>query len=127
MKYPAHIYGKALAEAIVAATVKDRDGIVKNFLALVRKNGDEPFLRKIVTEAERFVREAEGLRKVTVEVAREPGAHAKAFIKTFAKPGDIFEEKIDPRLIAGVKITVNDDMQFDGSLKGKMDKLFSDI
>jgi F0F1-type ATP synthase delta subunit len=124
MKYPANIYGKALAEAIVGAKEKDGENIVKNFLALVRRNGDEPFLKKILAEADRFVREAEGIRKVTAEFAREPQGQARTFLKAFMKPGDVLEEHIDPRLIAGVKITVDDDMQLDGSLKGKLDKLF---
>lgn len=127
MKYPAHIYAKALAEAIVGAkgrNGKEQDAIILRFIALVRKNGDEAHLRKLVEEAARFVRGKSGVRKVTMETARSLGASQKKALAGFVKTGDILEEKIDPELVAGVKIIVNDELQFDGSLKGKLDKLF---
>ena len=124
MKYPAHIYAKALAEVIVGANGKNDDEIAKRFVAFVRKNGDEVHLRKIVEEAARFVRGKSGVRKVTMETARPLGAAQKKQLAGFMKAGDILEEKVNPELVAGVKIIVNDELQFDGSLKGKLDKLF---
>jgi F0F1-type ATP synthase delta subunit len=32
---------------------------------------------------------------------------------------------VRPELVAGLTITINDDLRFDGSLKGKIDKLFN--
>ncbi len=51
MKYPAHIYAKALVEVLAdagKAGVKDETRFADNFLALVKKNGDEMHLRKIL-------------------------------------------------------------------------------
>lgn len=127
MKYPAHIYAKALAAIIADAEkrdVKDQDRIVQNFIALVRKNGDEPHIRKLVEEAARMARGKAGLRKVTVESARPLGAAQRKTVGRFMKAGDIVEEEVDPELVAGMRIIINDEMQFDGSLKGKLDKLF---
>lgn len=127
MKYPAHIYAKALAEVIVAAKAAsdtEQDAIVRRFVALVRKNGDEAHLRKIVEEAARFVRGKSGVRKVMMETARPLGAAQKKQLAAFTKAGDVIVEKVNPELVAGVKIIVNDELQFDGSLKGKLDKLF---
>jgi F0F1-type ATP synthase delta subunit len=127
MKYPAHIYAKALAEVIVAAEgagEKEQDAIVARLVAFVRKNGDEAHLRKIVEEAARFVRGKSGVRKVMMETARPLGAQQKKKLAAFIKTGDVVVEKINPELVAGVKIIVNDELQFDGSLKGKLDKLF---
>ena len=127
MKYPTSAYAKALVEAIGDVKEKDKEAIVKNFLALLRKNGDDAHLAKILGEAERFMREKQGTRKLTVESARPIGTFVKALLKNIAKPGDLFEEKINPELVAGIKILVNDELEFDGSLKGKLDKLFSNI
>ena len=127
MKYPAHIYAKALAEVIAAAkreTGREQDEVVKRFIELVRKNGDEAHLRKLVEEAARFVRGKSGVRKITIETARPLGPAQRKALQSFIKPGDVVEEEIDPELVAGVKIILNDEVQFDGSLKGKLDTLF---
>lgn len=125
MKYPAHIYAKALAEAIVATKGKAaEDAVVRNFIALVRRNGDEGHIRKLVEEAARMVRGKSGVRKVTIETARPSSEAQKKALRQFIKGGDIVEERIDPSLVAGVKIILDDELQFDGSLKGKMDTIF---
>ncbi|MGC9599522.1 MAG: F0F1 ATP synthase subunit delta [Minisyncoccia bacterium] len=127
MKYPAHIYAKALAEVIVAAKGESgaaQDAIVRRFIALVRQNGDEAHLRKLVEEAARFVRGKSGVRKMTIETARSLPATQKRALRALTKQGDVIEEKIDPELVAGVRVLINDELQFDGSLKGKLDKLF---
>ena len=122
MKYPAHIYAKALVEVLTASHgLKEKDDeLAKNFLALVRKNGDESHLKKILEEASRFARGQSGVRKVTIASARELSPSQAKTMEHFIKSGDVVERRIDPELIAGVKITLNDDMQFDGSLKNKL-------
>jgi len=126
MKYPAHTYAKALAEAILGSKGKAaEDTVVKNFIALVRKNGDEASLRKIVEEAARMVGPRSGIRKLTIESARELTAAQEKLLKAFVRPGDVVERRIDPNLIAGVKVVQDDELQFDGSLRGKLDKVFN--
>lgn len=127
MKYPGYIYAKALSDAIAGAENKsaaEREKIAENFIAMVRRNGDEMHLPKILEEAARFVRGKRGIHKVTIESARPLKPEQKKSLRQFIKEGDVVEEHINPELIAGVKIIVNDERQFDGSLKGKLDKLF---
>ena len=131
MKYAPHVYAKALVEVLSAPAAGSEAGshkmtddeLAKNFLALVRKNGDERYLRKILEEASRFARGKSGVRKVTVESARALIPSQKAMIAHFVKAGDMVEERIDPDLIAGIKIILNDEMQFDGSLKNKLNRV----
>jgi F0F1-type ATP synthase delta subunit len=126
MKYAPHIYAKALVEVLSTPAGRGAmsdDEIAKNFLALVRKNGDEGHLRKILEEASRFARGKSGVRKVTVESARALGPSQKAAVEHFIRPGDMVEERIDPELVAGIKIIVNDELQFDGSLKNKLNRV----
>ena len=127
MKYPGYTYAKALAEVISGAasmSEKEKDAIAKNFIDLVRKNGDEPHLRKIVEEAARLTRGKRGVRKVTVASARELSAAQEKALKPFMKESDVVERSIDPELVAGVKLVIDDELQYDGSLRGKLDKLF---
>ncbi len=127
MKYTSSLYAKALAAVIVekgSAGDKEKDLIVRRFLSLVRRSGDDVHLRKIVEEAARFVRGKRGVRKVTLATARQLSPAQRKMLKAFQKGGDVVEEVIDPELVAGVKIIIDDEAQFDGSFKGKLDKLF---
>ncbi len=125
MKYPAHMYAKALVGVLgdqkTPGTAHDAE-IAKNFLSLVKKNGDESHLKKILEEAARFARGKSGVQKVTITSARTLSPSQGKTMVQFVKPGDIVEHRIDPGLIAGIKITINDEMQFDGSLKNKLNK-----
>lgn len=127
MKYPINSYAKALAEVIAAAKPAQEAQLAKNLLALARKNGDEAHLRRILEEAGKLARAASGTRRVTLETARALGRAQKESLRPFIKKGDVIEEKIDPELVAGVRIIVDDETQFDGSLRGKLDRLFSSL
>jgi len=106
MKHKAKEYAKALAE------VKKFN--LKNFLRLLEKNGDRKKLKEIVALAEKML-----YRKITIETAR------KVKVAWPKKKSDLIEEKINPSLIAGVKITVNGEKQLDFSLKNKLEKIFN--
>lgn len=123
MKYPSHLYAKALDEAL-ADPKANHAVIAKNFVGLVRKNGDESHFRKILEEAGRFARGRTGIRKVAVESARTLGKVQEKMVQQFLKPGDVVTYETNPDLVAGIKIIVNDEMQFDGTMKGKLDRLF---
>ncbi|HVN26736.1 MAG TPA: F0F1 ATP synthase subunit delta [Candidatus Paceibacterota bacterium] len=128
MRYSAHIYAKALAEVIADSpklTPEQSSRIAKNFLALVRRNGDEAHLTNIVEHAARLARGASGVRKVTVAAARRLTPAQEKELARFLTPTDVVERITDPQLIAGVRITVNDELQFDASLKGKLDTIFN--
>jgi len=129
MKYPTHSYAKALAEVVgeAGASQKDSAVIMKNFLELVRRNGDEPHLQKIIEEAGRLARAKSGIRKVSIESARALTTAQEQSIGHFLKAKDVVERAIDPTLIAGIRLIVDDEMQFDGSLRGKLDNVFRNI
>lgn len=127
MRYSAHTYAKALVEVLADAEkakagAKDEERIAKNFLALVSRNGDEMHLKRILDEASRFARGKDGIRKVTVESARKLTDIQKKMVEGFVKKGDVVESQTNTELIAGIRITLDDEMQFDGSLKHKLDK-----
>ncbi|HUZ93144.1 MAG TPA: F0F1 ATP synthase subunit delta [Candidatus Paceibacterota bacterium] len=124
MKYPAHLYAKVLVEAMKAASTKDADAFADRFKALVRRNGDESHMRKILEKATRMARGKEGIRKVVIESARRLTPDQRKIAAGFAKERDVIQERIDPTLIAGIRIFVDDEREFDGSMKSKLDKLF---
>jgi F0F1-type ATP synthase delta subunit len=124
VKYSPSIYAKALSEVAIDPTADKRANVlVKNFLKLVEKNNDQHQLKKIFQETEKLVREKTGKRKVVLETAR-PIKKLDSAVKKIIKKGDILEEKINPDLIAGLKIILNDEKQFDGSMAKKIKQLF---
>lgn len=122
MKYSPQIYAKAFSEIIMKPSVKKAD-LVKNFLRLIKKNNDEHLLKKIYELTEKMARDKFGKRKVVVETARAIKG-LNITIKKISQKGDIVEKKINPDLIAGIKIILNDEMQFDGSMEKKIKNLF---
>ena len=124
MKYSIHDYAEAFDQAIANPKV-DKEAAVKNFLALVKRNGDEGKLKKIVEEVIHLARRHGDFRTVTIESARPLIKSQEKSVQGFLKPSDVVQYAVDSSLVAGVKVTVNDEMQFDGTLKAKMDTIFS--
>jgi F0F1-type ATP synthase delta subunit len=135
MKYSVHDYAKALDGAIADSTaepVAKKEVIVKNFLELIRKNNDEGHMKKILDEAARLARgrgrgKADAMRQVTIQSARPLSKAQEKMVQSFLRVNDIVEYEIDLELVAGVKIIVNDEMQFDGTMKAKLDSLFGAV
>ena len=124
MKYPINCYAKALAE-IIASQKGNAGQIERNFIAILKKNGDVSHAWKIIHETERFLRKKDGTRKVIVRSARPLQRAPKDILGGTLGLGDVYETAVQPELIAGLTISINDDLRFDGSLKGKIDKLFN--
>lgn len=123
MKYKSKIY----AEALVGLMDSKKAGgskIIDNFIELLKKNGDMKKAKEIISLAEAIFLKKTGKRKVTVETARKIGRNLSALLSKELQ-ADAIEEKINPEIIAGIKIIVNNEKQLDFSLKGKLEKIFS--
>lgn len=117
MKIKSAEYAKALVEAM---ETKNDKKIIVNFFALLQKNGDLKKAKEIVQLTETLYLKKSGAKRLTIETARPVG---KALLKNIAKKGDVLEEKINPSLIAGVKIVIDNEKQLDISLKNKLDTI----
>ncbi len=125
MKHSRKTYAKAFGELAAQSRSRTEEAtLVKNFLRTIAKNNDTHQLKKIFEETEKLLRVKSGRRTIVVETARAlPGLPGR--LKNFLNKNDLLEEKKNPELIAGIKITVNDEEQFDGTLKRKIEKLFT--
>ncbi len=123
MKYPIHSYAKALSE-VIASKKESSAHIEKNFIAILRKNGDEMYAKKILEESERLLRKKDGTKKIVLASARPLKESSHTILGDVLGKNDVCKTVIRPDLVAGVTITINDDLRFDGSLKGKLDKMF---
>lgn len=119
MKYKSKIYAQALVDSL--SDKVNQKKITDNFLKLLEKNGDMKKAREIILQAEQLFLKKTGNKKVVLEVARK--VNTKDFTKNFIKKGDLVKEKINAKLIAGVKILINNERQLDNSLLGKLNKI----
>jgi F0F1-type ATP synthase delta subunit len=125
MRYSPKTYAKAFFEAVKGIrSAEKQNAMVKKLIEIAIKNGDGLQLKKIAAYTEKIALEETGKQKIVIEGARPLNRRTNELVKHIARTGDTIEEKINPELIAGVKITINDEKQFDGSLKRKLDKLF---
>jgi len=116
------LFAKALAEIISEGKTTDKI-IINNFVKLLVSAGYEGKTKEILGLVEDILLQKEGKRKITFETARETTASQKKLLDSFVKKGDIIKEKINPELIAGVKIIINDSQQFDSSMQSKLSKI----
>src|SRR3989344_1143796 len=113
MKYKAKEYAKAIAQ------IEKFDA--RKFFQLLLKNGDLKKAKEIVRLAEKFILAKSGNKKVVLETARKTGSQEIA--KKIIAKGDIVEEKINPALVAGVRVIINDERQLDFSLQKKLQQI----
>ena len=121
------VYAKALAEVASGPLPAEKErAIVKNFAKLLIARGDRRLAPKILVAAEKMIRAREGRRKVEIASARPLEGKLRTEAHRFVKKSDIVEEKVDSALVAGIKVTVDDERQFDASLARKLAALFAD-
>ncbi|MGB7957354.1 MAG: F0F1 ATP synthase subunit delta [Minisyncoccia bacterium] len=126
MRYSIDQYAKALAAAILEKKPGNEAVIQKNFHELLRRNGEEARAKKILDLTGRLLRAKKGNREVVFESARKlTAAHEKELGK-FLKADDQVSLRVNPGLIAGVRVTIDGEHEFDGSLRGKLDKIFAE-
>lgn len=126
MKYSANHYARAFAELTFdTKDARAQGALVLNFWSAVERNGDLSKAPKIVAQAEKLLRRADGHDLYEVETARKTKLPANEILAGIAKPNDIIRETIKPALIAGVRITRNEGEQLDASLATRLQKLFA--
>ncbi|MBI3589470.1 MAG: F0F1 ATP synthase subunit delta [Candidatus Liptonbacteria bacterium] len=122
MKYSPKNYALALAKSLEKA--KDEKPLISNFLKLVKKNGDQKSFPKILEAFKKIEIKKNGGSQIKIEFAREASeAQIKSITKKFSRK-DWIETSLNPSLVAGVRITFDDERELDGSLNRKLHKLF---
>lgn len=123
MRYSPKVYAESLNKVLESHPGK-KEEMIKNFTRLLRKNGDVRLLSKILENLKRILVKKSGHRYVKIEFARElPESLVKKIIDKFNKK-DWVETSLNPELVAGARITLDDEYELDNSLAKKLHKLF---
>ena len=121
MKYAPAEYAEAFLEA---GGEKPPAEIVRNFFRTLRKNGDLGALPKVLRKVEVLHYSKAGLLKIEVITARDINKDIEPQLKKrFGKKAEIRFE-INPEIIGGIILRINDELVIDASVKRRIDKLF---
>ena len=124
MKYSPELYAKAFLEVLNQTGGKEERKIIKRFLAIVGKNGDLGRMEAILLEMEKILVRESGGKFVEVELARDEGGLLEKIRKSFSRK-DHLVTRIRPELLAGTRILIDHEREFDFSFSGRLKKLFS--
>lgn len=120
MKYSINNYVSAFTEAVKKVS---QETAVEGFIMLLKKTGDIKYSKKIIEAVHKKIINEKGGRWVNVETARESALNKEIFKNKFAEK-DHVGFKINPELVAGIRITVDGQEELDNSLEHKLKILF---
>jgi len=125
MRYSIKQYAATVVSALTDKSDKDEHKIITNFFNFLRRNGDFVKRREIFKEIDRVSRESKGVRKVVIEAAAPISQETKKEIEKNLGAKAIFQENINPDVLGGIKILIDDEYLVDATVKRQLDKLFS--
>ena len=123
MKYTNEQYAEVLFRATNEKTAAKQKEVVKNFLLLLSRKGVFYRLPFVVQKFEKKYRAHNGINKVRIEYPDKITGGVKKQIEKILGKKIFWEEKINPVLLGGIKIIVNDDLLVDASAKRQLDKI----
>jgi F0F1-type ATP synthase delta subunit len=119
------LYARALVEATHAKHANELEGDIRRFVAEVKRNGDSHTFPAIIRECEKAARAKAGKKLLTIEMARKLAPYSLESIKrSFAGEATDIEEKINPELVAGIRLTEDEERQLDASLTFMLNQIF---
>ena len=121
MRYSINNYVSAFTKALEGGAQKD---VSAGFVRLLEKNGDIKHFKKIIEAVHKKIVQDKGGKWVGIETAREISSFKQKTLKNKFYEKDHVDFKINPELIAGVRITVDGNEELDNSLGHKLKKLF---
>lgn len=118
-------YARAFLE-ILDQDPKCGEKALQGLLRLIRKSGDWPRRHKIVEACEQAWRMKNDRPLVVIESARPLGEAGLAHLKKNFPGSYDFKEVIRPELIAGARVSINKEIEIDGSLSRVLKQIFAD-
>jgi len=122
MKYSPKQYAQALYDSLKDVKEGEIDLIFKNFYSILLRNNDLKLINKIIEKIEEIDKEERGVVEVEVTGAKEIDKDLVSKLRNLIGKKAEIQEKVDPGLIGGLKIQIND-LLIDGSIKAKLNKL----
>ena len=123
MKYTIRQYAEALNSALKGKEAAERKKVVGRFLNILRKHRDSARLGRILKEVELLYLKESGLRKVRVEAASPVTDDIRQKVKEILGGKIYLEEEVNPELLAGLRILVDEELFIDASAKRRIGEM----
>ena len=117
------LYARAFRKALREGMAQEED-LVRNLAASVRRRGQAAQHARIVQRVSEELVHHHGGKWVVVETARPLSNVQRKKIKDAFSEKDYILERVRPDLVSGIRIIVDGDREFDGSLKRRLAAVF---
>ena len=124
MKYRTQQYAQALFQALRDKSVKEQKEIMRRFVALLARHRVSGKTGLIIAAYESIVLRESGMRKVEIEAASPVADALKREITKIVGRKIDYHERINPDILAGVKILVDNEFLIDASGKRQLERIF---
>lgn len=103
------------------------DAVVKSFSAMVVRNYDKALLPKIIAQFKKLERTKAGRHEVVLTSARTLEKSVIADVKKKVGENSGITEVIDPKVLGGVRILINDEVVIDGTYRTRVRRMVEDV
>ena len=121
MKPDAKSCAKALCQVLLKKGV-NQDKLAESFVQEMKKKRVK--IKDVLFFLEKEIRQKTGEKKAVVETARPISEKMRKMIQDNFSSFGLVETKVNPALVAGARITIDEELQFDGSFSGKIKNMF---
>jgi F0F1-type ATP synthase delta subunit len=123
MNYTSRQYAAALFDALADKEPAQRREILTQFLKTLDKNHDSHSLKRILVDYEKVFLKKQGMRKVDIESASPITEVVRTEIEKTLGKKILLTEKVNPELIAGLTLLVDDTAFIDASARTQINTL----
>ena len=116
-------YATALYQSLAEAKPSEQDMVIKSFAAILAKNYDRSLFSKIVMQFKKLERANAGSHEVVVTSARQIDRSVLKQIGEKVGKNSRIKEVIDPWVLGGMKVLINDELVIDGTLKTRIARM----
>ena len=127
MKYPIKKYAQALYESTAGKSQAQQEKALQSFVALLIRYNDRSLLPRIIESYGKIRRKTEGLTKVELTTAEKASGKIKTEIKKKLGEGAEMNEIVEPEVLGGLKLIINDEYLIDGTLQSRVEKLYQSL
>ena len=125
MRYRIGQYAEALSEACAGKSEPAQKKIARRFAALLRRHRMSAKTRLILAAYEKIALQKRGERRVRIEAPAPVSEQFRKELRAVLGSNVHFEESVNPELLAGAKILVDDELLIDASAKKQMERMFT--
>ena len=120
-KYTAKQYAQALFQSLQEKGASE-PGVVKSFAKILVGNYDKALLPKIAMQLKKLERAKLGRHDVVLTSASPLEKGVVAEVKKKVGENSGITEVVDPQVLGGLKVLINDELVIDGTLRTRIDR-----